>query len=94
MTALREAVPGRSLVTHADFWRVLHQVQDRKLCARVIRFVAVCVRVAWSCYKAGGSDVPVQLPHTFTLLPADLNPEPYIDVFDSESDLESDLLVD
>ena len=88
------AVPGLPLATYADFWSLLHTVHDLRLCARVIRFVAVCARVAWACYTAGGSDVPVQLPSILSILPPDLDPEPYVDLFDSESDVEGDMAAD
>jgi hypothetical protein len=50
----------------------------------MVKFVAVCLRVCWSCHRFGGTDV-VEIPNVF--LPA----EEYLDMFDSESDSSGDL---
>ncbi len=50
----------------------------------MVKFVALCVRVCWSCHRSGGSDV-VDIPEVF------LNPDDYLDLFDSESDMSGDL---
>ena len=59
--------------------------------SKAVRFVALCCRVSWSCYAAGGSDAPVQVPDILSLLPPLLDPEPMLDLLDSDSDFEQDL---
>lgn len=84
LSAVVPPIPSlSSLRRYADFWalaatgRVAHSV--------LTKFVAVCVRVCWSCYRSGGTDV-VQFPDV--LLP----PEQYLDLFDSDSDSASNYL--
>jgi len=48
-----------------------------------IVYVAICVRVGRQCHQSGGTDV-VDLPDI--LLPEDQ----YLDMFDSESDIDGD----
>lgn len=66
-----------SLSRYADFWSLASA--GRVPLPALIKFVAVCVRVSWSCYRHGGTDV-VELPDV--LLPAGA----YLDLFDSASD--------
>jgi hypothetical protein len=58
-------------------WR-LHAVSPRNPVP--VEYVAVCVRVCWSCHRSGGTDV-VDIPDVF--LPA----EAYLDLSDSSGDL-------
>ena len=67
---------------YGAFWGLLGN--GRVSPSAIVKFVAVCVRVCWSCYRSGGTDV-VDLPDI--LLPAGQ----YLDMFDSESDLSGDL---
>jgi len=49
------------------------------VCAAV-KFVVVCVRVAWACHQSGGPGVQSAMP------PALVHEDPYLDLFDSESE--------
>jgi hypothetical protein len=61
--------------TYADFWALA--AAGRVPVPVLVKYVAVCVRVCWSCHRLGGIDV-VEIPDVF--LPA----EEYLDMFDSE----------
>jgi hypothetical protein len=70
------------LSTYADFWALA--ATGRVPPPVLVNYVAVCVRVCWSCHRSGGTDV-VAIPDVF--LPADA----YLDMFDSESNSSGDL---
>ena len=72
----------------------MYDHEDDVVVKRVVRYVALCSRVSWSCYMAGGSDAPVPVSDVLTLLPPLLDPEPVLDMFDSESDFGEDLVSD
>jgi hypothetical protein len=75
-------VSGAPMRTYADFWALAADG-----CVSVytlVKFVAICVRVCWSCHRCGGSDV-VDIPEVV------LNPNDYLDMFDSDSDMSGGL---
>lgn len=83
-TLLASLVPASraALRTHRDFWSLTGSGPLSH--HAVVKFVALCVRVGWSCHRAGGSDV-VEFPEVF------LDPDQYLDTFDSDSDFSGDL---
>lgn len=70
------------LRSYADFWALA--TGGRVALPSVVKFVAQCVRVCWSCHRSGGTDI-VDIPEVI------LDPDHYLDLFDSESDMSSDL---
>ena len=89
---LAQSQPGRSTGSpYARFWQSLEDVDDQAVITKAVRFVALCSRVSWSCHTAGGSDAPVHVPDILAMLPPVLDPEPVLDMFDSESEFEEDL---
>lgn len=87
---------GGRLATAADFWATLESIQDVDLCHRLLHFIALCVRVSWRCYKAGGCDREIVPRAVLDALPADLEPDPVElglerDNFDSTSGSDDDL---
>lgn len=74
-----------SLRRYADFWALASA--GRVPLPALIKFVAVCVRVSWSCHRHGGTDV-VELPEI--LLPEGA----YLDMFDSGSDSAQEELIE
>jgi len=71
-----------ALRTYSGFWSLAStgHLPHRA----VVKVVALCVRVGWSCHRAGGSDV-VEFPEVV------LDPDQYLDMFDSDSDFSGDL---
>ena len=71
-----------ALRTYSDFWSLASSGHLQH--PAVVKFVALCVRVGWSCHRAGGSDV-VEFPEVI------LDPDQYFNMLDSESDFSGDL---
>ena len=68
--------------SYVDFWALASS--GRVTLPSIVKFVALCVRVCWSCHRSGGTDV-IEIPEVV------LNPDDYLDLFDSESDMSGDL---
>ena len=75
-------VSRAALRTYSDFWALASSGHLQH--TAVVKFVAFCVRVGWSCHRAGGTDV-VEFPEVI------LDPDQYFDMLDSDSDFSGDL---